>query len=138
MGGTTLYLKRAFTGPFGTWGLFSFDNKCPICASLELPWEGNRTNESCIAPGIYDIEIILHPERGRCIRLEDKNGRAGVLIHPGNTILDSSGCILPGMGWGKYMNHRAVVKSREAMGLLLDMVDSQKLTNLKVIGIGEK
>lgn len=64
--------------------------------------------ETAIPTGVYNIRMdIISPKyagiawyqkvcRGRMPRLENVPGFEGILIHPGNSALDSLGCILPG------------------------------------------
>lgn len=64
--------------------------------------------ETAIPTGIYTVQMnIISPKyagiswyqktcRGRMPRLENVPGFEGILIHPGNTALDSYGCLLVG------------------------------------------
>ena len=64
--------------------------------------------ETAVPTGIYNIRMdIISPKyagiswyqkvcRGRMPRLENVPGFEGILIHPGNSALDSLGCLLPG------------------------------------------
>ena len=138
MSGDVLFIKRCFTGDAaGTWGVFSFDNHVPLCCSLELPWRDNLPRESCILPDDYGIQVVAHAKFGRCVRLEDKHGRAGVLIHAGNTTMETQGCILPGLGWGSVIGRRAVVQSKAALSLVCDTIEHQRLKILRILGIGD-
>lgn len=92
--------------------------------TLELPWKQNGVNVSCIAPGEYKIREELHKKHGRCLRLAGVPGRAGVLIHAGNTAKDTRGCIIPGMLTGKIVGSRAVLNSHLALDSMLDIVAS--------------
>ena len=63
--------------------------------------EEKVAGETCIPPGTYEID--LHPS-ARFTRelplLKFVPNFTGILIHPGNDISDTSGCILVGMNRG--------------------------------------
>lgn len=77
--------------------------------------------ETAIPTGRYEVRMdIVSPKYngvkwykdnfgGRMPRLESVKGFAGILIHSGNTALDSNGCILVGMNKakGKVLDSRA-------------------------------
>ena len=67
------------------------------CKALELPWNGNQRNVSCIPEGTYDCEKIISPTKGEVIHVLVVYGRDSILIHKGNYVpKDTKGCILPG------------------------------------------
>lgn len=63
--------------------------------SLERPWKDNERNISCIPPGLYKVIKTTHKSLP-AFRVLDVPGRSGILIHIGNFIHQSEGCILPG------------------------------------------
>lgn len=63
--------------------------------TLELPWRDNQPNVSCIPEGEYWCAPEQRHNRPS-YRIHDVPGRSGVLIHTGNFLTDTSGCILPG------------------------------------------
>ena len=67
-----------------------------LCYCLELPWISNKRNVSCIPTGQYNF--IPWKRHGKpAFRVEYVQGRSGILIHIGNLISHTKGCILPGM-----------------------------------------
>jgi len=71
------------------------------CWTLELPWEQNRNRKSCIPPepgenGVFKFERHESPRFGRCIWVKNVPGRSEILIHAGNYVSDTAGCILVG------------------------------------------
>ena len=121
----TLVLTRVSESVDGTWGTLSLPHKQPLCWTLELPWLDNKRNVSCIPPGTYDvIKRQSKTFKGWVCELQNVPGRDGVLIHPGNTVLDIRGCILVGLQLGELVTPKgtmeAVVMSRSAMTRLLD------------------
>lgn len=74
---------RQKSTPLGTPGALAL----PLfaCNTLELPWAGNQRGLSCILPDVYRGRVWHSPTFKRLVvRLEDKNGRADVLIHNAN------------------------------------------------------
>lgn len=92
--------------------------------TIELPWQSNKVNESCIPPGVYQIERHESPTFGPTLWLKDVPGRTEILIHPGNSPEDLDGCISPGdsYGWWEEREEHAVWNSRESMDRLLQRV----------------
>lgn len=82
--------------------------------------------ETAIPSGTYNVRMdIVSPKYaavkwykdlcgGKMPRLEKVPGFDGILIHPGNTALDSSGCLLP----GKNTKVGQVTASRETFQVL--------------------
>jgi hypothetical protein len=67
--------------------------------TLELPWRDNKSNISCIPYGVYPISFIKQSANKKfydCYRVFDVLSRAGVLIHNGNLVEHTHGCILIG------------------------------------------
>lgn len=93
-----LELVRLSTSMLGTVGVF-LDDGIPLCLSLEEPWLNNERSISCIPEGAYDCTWERHPQFShakRIARLSKVPDRSGILIHPGNTLDDIEGCIIPG------------------------------------------
>lgn len=88
-----------------------------FCDTLELPWRQNAQNISCIPLGIYPVESILSSRHGKCIAVSEVKGRSGILIHAGNTVADTEGCILVGVRHGN-----SVRESRNTLSKLLDVI----------------
>jgi hypothetical protein len=82
--------------------------------TLENPWQDNRPSVSCIPNGTYQVVLAWSNRFNRLMpRLVNVPGRTGILIHPGNTIRDTSGCILIGtIGYngGVYNSAHAFIK----------------------------
>jgi hypothetical protein len=51
------------------------------------------------------------------------HGRNHILIHGGNTATDTLGCLLPGLQVGHLNGIRAVLRSRDALKQLLEVVN---------------
>ncbi len=67
------------------------------CFTLEDPWLDNEPLKSCIPEGTYVVAYQISTRFGcEMPRLLGVPGRMGILIHPGNTDADTTGCILVG------------------------------------------
>jgi hypothetical protein len=71
------------------------------CKAIELPWNGNQHDVSCIPEGTYPCSKIVSPTKGKCFLVHDVPDRDSIEIHIGNYVaggkIDSKGCILPGI-----------------------------------------
>jgi hypothetical protein len=102
-----LELQRDAFLPNGTTGRLSVDRK-EFCFTLEPPRETSITDGSvCIPAGEYPVEIDYSPRFGRPMpRLFNVPEREGILIHWGNYVENTEGCIL--VGSSKSMIQSAV------------------------------
>jgi len=92
-------LKREYLTDrvLGTFTVFKDDCEIGRFFSLERPWLDNVRMVSCIPEGDYEVEpndTRAHPETYRVL---DVKGRSGILIHIGNYVHHSAGCILLGL-----------------------------------------
>lgn len=78
----------------------------PWCVTLEDPSNENKKGISCIPEGEYLAKKVFNRSlnNGHVIpitfELLDVQNRSGILIHTGNTQLDTRGCILLGSSFG--------------------------------------
>ena len=111
----------------------------PVGVTLELPWKDNQRDISCIPQGVYEAELTpastkLTGGTGKAIAIKDVKGRSGILIHVGNTTLDTRGCILIGKSYGTLFNKPAILESREAFTKLIAAL-GKDLIKVEVIGL---
>lgn len=67
-----------------------------ICYTIELPWEDNLPQYSCIPEGRYELRKRYSARFGPHLLVENVKGRALILIHPANDALkELRGCIAP-------------------------------------------
>lgn len=78
----------------GTYGVL-IDNK-PFCLTLELPWKDNRQDVSCIPAGEYLCNRTVRLKVGQTFEILQIPNRSDVLIHKGNNVWESRGCLLLG------------------------------------------
>ena len=113
----TLTLQRGISDEQGTIGMLVG------LYTLELPWNNNKNNVSCIPEGTYKVVWSLSPRlRKYTYEILGVPGRAGIRIHGGNLagaapkyITHSLGCPLLGTKVGRINGQRAVLASQIAV-----------------------
>lgn len=94
------------------------NRKCLMAAStLELPWQDNKTQISCIPEGSYQVVPHDSPHLGKCFKIMNVPGRSEILIHAGNTIADTKGCVLIGEWFVKNQIIRSQANLEKLMKL---------------------
>lgn len=81
--------------------LFDGDELVFGCKTLEPPWKFNLPFESCIYESITDqkyfwVEKHNSPTYGLCLKIKNVYGRRDILVHCGNYIKNTDGCVLVG------------------------------------------
>ena len=95
-----------------------------LCHTIELPWNDNKRNISCIPEGVYEVEPRFSKRFKHHLILKAVKDRSFILFHPANDALkELQGCIAPvtylsGIGKGVF--------SRDAMQKLLSLVYQAK------------
>ena len=88
-----VYLKRIYL-PTHTIGVMS-TAAGNIYATVERPWLNNEVNVSCIPEGTYLCKNHHDsPHHGQTISVTNVVGRTHILMHVGNYVHESLGCIL--------------------------------------------
>ena len=79
----------------GTNGILYANNSFQ-CYTIELPWEDNLPQHSCIPEGRYGLRKRYSTRFGPHLLVENVKDRALILIHPANDALkELRGCIAP-------------------------------------------
>ena len=99
-------------------GILSMNNKI-ICYTLENAWHNNEKNISCIPEGIYICKRHNSPKYGETFIITGVEDRTNILIHWGNTHINTKGCILTGSEVGYLDGERAVLSSKKAFNVLM-------------------
>lgn len=94
--------------------------KTPIAKTLELPWHSNQKLISCIPEGTYQLKLYPSRKFGQVYCLQGVKGRSGILMHVGNTIADTTGCILIGVGFVTGANY--LTRSKEGLKAFHDYI----------------
>jgi hypothetical protein len=95
---------------YGTLGILKLNKKI-IGVTLEPSDEGNRVNVSSIPTGQYDCARVKSGRHGDTFEVMNVTGRTNILFHPGNTRVDTKGCIILGQYVDKLLGDRAVKNS---------------------------
>lgn len=123
-------IVRVECGGKGTFGVILLNGEA-FCVTLEPPWRGNMPNISSI-PSLDQVPFLVQTGRYICkltpsplidritkgvwkagYVLQNVPGRFGVMIHAGNFIENTHGCILLGQYFGKLRGDRAVLNTGE-------------------------
>ena len=107
-----------------------------VFATLEPPWRHNLPNISCIPAGEYSADFLPTSASGKyreVYHLQAVPGRGGILIHQGNTVNHTRGCIIIGARKGWLAGKRAVLNSRTALQQLRDKMSKEDF-NLTIYG----
>ncbi|MBU1066069.1 hypothetical protein KKC74_14880 [bacterium] len=110
------------------------------CYSLELPWQNNQRNISCIPSGTYTVQIRISQKYGRVYWITEVPDRSFILIHSGNWAGDgakglkthTNGCILLGKYAGILQGQRAVLCSRPSITTFQNLFQGQSF-QLKIL-----
>lgn len=104
-------------------------------AALELPWNGNQRQVSCIPAGSYTVSKLTSPKFGPgTFSVNNVPGRSHILIHQGNYTREIEGCILLGEKFADIDNDRItdVTSSRAAINRLKGLADNFELTIIQI------
>ena len=112
-----LTLLRFSQTSLGTHGVLLNPSGVPLVCTLEEPWRDNARMASCIPSGEYSVSKYSGTRHKNAFYVHDVPDRSDILIHEGNTLKNTSGCIL----FGKSFSQWGLDKSLEAM-LYLNVV----------------
>ena len=99
--------KAGMRGEFQIDGLIA-------CHTLEEPWRDNQSRISCIPPGNYICKKHNGTHFKDVWEITGVPGRQAILIHSGNTLDDTEGCVLVGLN----ITAQWVGRSRDALQML--------------------
>ena len=116
----------------GTLSAIRSDGQTYSCDTLELIWNNNQHNISCVPTGTYLCKYNSNPALGMlAYELQSVPNRSAVFMHSGNWAVshiqnailkgaDILGCILLGHGYADLDNNgkREIINSRQAKGEL--------------------
>ena len=124
----------------GIFGVLKLEGRC-FCVTLELPWYSNKSTSdtpndssdiSSIPDGTYICYRVQSPSRGEVWQLQDVPNRQHVLIHAGNTVKDTLGCILVAQYFGKLQGNRAVLNSGTTFSQFMDVTKQVNRLDLMI------
>lgn len=121
-------LVRNYEDSSGTHGELILDRK-KLCFTLEEPWRQNKRSISCIPAGLYQCV----PHTGNNFKdvwhVTGVMGRDAILIHAGNTLKDTEGCILVGLS----RTSNGIGQSQAALKELRDVLPDRFTLEVKGI-----
>lgn len=128
---TIVRLTRSSSDP--TYGVLLYNN-LPRMFTLELPDLGNHQDKSCIPLGTYTAEVVHDHTTNKgmvidtTLKVLDVPSRTGILFHIGNSVRDTSGCILLGMEVGLG----GILFSKPAMDVFTDIIFGTNIWELTI------
>lgn len=125
-------LIRDNSTSFGIFGTLALPSG-KILHTLELNWKDNQHNISCIPIGEYNCEIVDSPKFGKVYEVKNVPGRTHILIHIGNWVKNTNGCILVGLSRSETM----VKSSADALGQLLNEMKNKPF-KLEIVDVTTK
>jgi hypothetical protein len=105
-----LKLQRVAQSDKGTFGVLVWDN-VPLCVTLEDPWNNNFPNVSCIPAKTYEVKPWNGNKYKNVWEVTKVPGRSAILIHQGNSIKDTEGCILVGESFSTLGGMPSITRS---------------------------
>ena len=113
-----LKLRRMLQSPQTIRGVLEIDGYL-FCYTLE-------NADLSVPSGSYGLGWRLSPSKGRYLyEVKDVPFRSGVLIHIGNTHVDTTGCILLGMAIGQMGEVPGILQSRIAINLFHEVMNTE-------------
>lgn len=119
-----LTLYRGPSSDKGTFGMLCMGD-FPLCVTAEDPWNDNKPNISCIPEGSYNFVRRFSPRHRHHWHILNVPNRELVLIHGGNTINDTEGCILIGRSFSHLGNLPSVMQSQDTMQILREEIPDE-------------
>ena len=97
------------------------------CHTLEKPFRGNKKRISAIPSGNYNVVKRVSPKFGLCFHVLDVPNRKYILIHAGNYVSQTLGCILVGSVTGDFNNDGLVDvgRSKATIKALLNVLPNE-------------
>lgn len=113
-----LTLRRTSSSAPGTFGLLLAGGKT-LCVTCEEPWLDNRRGVSCIPAGTYRC-VKFNGVRFKDVwEVTGVPGRSAILIHAGNTVADTEGCVLVGKSFARDNSDRVIGVTNSRMTLAM-------------------
>lgn len=120
-------LKRVAYSLRGTFGVMLVDG-LPFCVTLEDPDNNNAMGISCIPKGIYEVEPWNSDKYPNTYHVKDVPGRTAILMHSGNTVNDTMGCILLGTFYSTFNGLPSIAGSKDALNTFRSKMGREKFT----------
>lgn len=128
-----LLARYSQTGRYTRGALFTSGK---VFYTLERPWVLNAINVSCVPTGTYDAVFLKQSASGKyrnVYHVLHVLGRSGILMHNGNVVAHTKGCILIGSRPGILGGEAAILNSRSALKEFVEFME-EKPFELQIIG----
>ena len=126
----TLNRTTLKSDPTGTLGELILDGKI-ICQTLERPWKDNTPEISCIPTGEYLCKRVNSPKFGETFEITNVPNRTHILMHSGNYVTESLGCVLLGMISDRSSSYK-IFKSKIARDKLMEIMKDEQSFKLTI------
>lgn len=123
-------LQRTKLTKYGTRGVLFYDNE-RIAHTLENPWLNNQRQISCIPVGEYRVRSYSSEKYPDHWILENVESRSYILIHEGNTVKDTLGCILVGDTISQHNNKPAIRNSKRTLNNLKNILPNSFILKIE-------
>lgn len=117
----TVRIIRVEESEQGTFGVMTICGQA-FCVTLERPDELNKANISSIPAGQYICKKVSSPKFGETFEITNVPDRSHVLMHAGNIIDSTSGCVLLAQYFGKLHGDRAILNSGATFRKFMDIL----------------
>jgi len=116
---STVKLIRVVSTDKATFGNLIYKD-IPLGVTLELPYKDNQTDISCIPMGTYEVEKYHSHKYPDVWKIKDVPGRTDILIHIGNYLKDTHGCVLVATSFNNDSISSSGVAFRKLRNILPD------------------
>ena len=127
----TVRLTRLEESPQGTFGVLTICSQV-FCVTLECPDKLNECNISSIPAQQYQCIKMHSPRFGETFEIVDVPGRSHVLLHAGNIVDSTSGCVILAQYFGKLYGNRAVLNSGQTFKKFMEVMKDINSFNLTI------
>ena len=90
--------------------------------TLEKPWKENEQNVSCVPAGFYEFGPFDGNKYKKVWEIKDVPDRSFILLHAGNIVEHTQGCVLVGLGLHTDTKGTSVVESKAAIERLRELM----------------
>ena len=116
---------------YGTFGVLRI-HKEVFCVTLEPADRLNRAFMSSIPAQQYVCGRYLSRRFGFTYKVNNVPGRDNIIIHSGNKVDDTEGCILLAQHFGKLQGDRAVLNSGKTFQQFMEIMKGHERASLTI------